>query len=105
MATDEGYNVTKAVTGCSLTLLFPKCIAEELGIRNGEILKFDVNGNRLIEKYKSPVTKQTSVIAHDKNRFELRNIKVAENRIGSLQRTRRLVTMCAGCNERNDNHN
>jgi hypothetical protein len=37
--------------------------------------------------------------------FELRNIKVAENRIGSLQRTRRLVTMCAGCNERNDNHN
>ena len=71
---------------CSLTLLFPKCIAEVLGIHNGEILKFDVNGNRLIvEKYHSPVTNQTSVMADDKNRFERRNTKVAENTIGSLQ--------------------
>jgi bifunctional DNA-binding transcriptional regulator/antitoxin component of YhaV-PrlF toxin-antitoxin module len=71
---------------CSFTLLFPKYIAEVLGIRNGDILKFDVNGDRLIvEKYHSPVTNQTSVMADDKNRFELRNTKVAENRIGSLR--------------------
>jgi bifunctional DNA-binding transcriptional regulator/antitoxin component of YhaV-PrlF toxin-antitoxin module len=49
----DRYNVTRAVTGsCSLTLLFPIRIAEELGIRNGETLKFYVNGDRLIvEKY------------------------------------------------------
>jgi bifunctional DNA-binding transcriptional regulator/antitoxin component of YhaV-PrlF toxin-antitoxin module len=44
-----GYNRTHAVTGnCSLTLLFPKCIAEVLGIRNGDTLRWNVDGKRLI---------------------------------------------------------
>jgi hypothetical protein len=63
-----GYNVTRAVTGrCSLTLLFPISIAEELGIRNGETLKFNVNGNRLIveKKYHNPVTGQTNGMEGD----------------------------------------
>jgi len=54
-----GYNRTHAVTGdCSLTLLFPKCIAEVLGIRNGETLRWKVDGNRLIieREYSGGVT-------------------------------------------------
>ena len=44
-----GYNRILAVTGdCSLTLLFPKCIAEVLGIRNGDSLRWNVDGKRLI---------------------------------------------------------
>jgi bifunctional DNA-binding transcriptional regulator/antitoxin component of YhaV-PrlF toxin-antitoxin module len=63
-----GYNVTRAVTGrCSLTLLFPISIAEELGIRNGETLQFNVSGDRLIveKKYPNPVTRQTIVVDRD----------------------------------------
>jgi len=44
-----GYNRILAVTGdCSLTLLFPKCIAEVLDIRNGDSLRWNVDGKRLI---------------------------------------------------------
>ncbi|MGC2570044.1 MAG: AbrB/MazE/SpoVT family DNA-binding domain-containing protein [Candidatus Nitrosopolaris sp.] len=44
-----GYDRILAVTGdCSLTLLFPKCIAEVLGIRNGDSLRWNVDGKRLI---------------------------------------------------------
>jgi bifunctional DNA-binding transcriptional regulator/antitoxin component of YhaV-PrlF toxin-antitoxin module len=66
---ENRYNVTRAVIGsCSLTLVLPICIAEELGIRNGEMLRCDVNGKRLIvekKKYPSSVTGQTTVTEGD----------------------------------------
>jgi bifunctional DNA-binding transcriptional regulator/antitoxin component of YhaV-PrlF toxin-antitoxin module len=43
----------QAIIGtCSLTLLLPKRIAEELGLQNGEFLECYVDGNRLIVERK-----------------------------------------------------
>ena len=55
----DGDSDLQAFIGtCSLTLLLPKRIAEELGLRNGEFLKCYVDGNRLIveKKYRSAST-------------------------------------------------
>ncbi len=107
------------------TLPLPKQFAVQLGIGKGDFLDCQIDGNRLIvkkaddctddvsvrsihrlivEKYHSPVTNQTSVMAEDKNRFEIRSMKVAKNRIGSLQ-CAEAGHHCACCNEWNNNHN
>lgn len=65
---EDRYEVTRAVIGsCSLTLVLPIRVAEELGIRNGEMLRCDVNGKRLIVEKKLPssVTEQTTVTEGD----------------------------------------
>lgn len=110
MSRNDRYNVIPAVGSCSLTLILPICIAGELAIHNGDILICEVIGHRLIvEKYRAPVTRQTPLRMEDdsadnKNRFEIRSIKVAKNRIGSLQ-CAEAGHHCACCNDWNNNHN
>ncbi len=46
-------HIAQVLTGFpSLTLILPICVAEELGVRNGEVLKCYVNHNRLIVEKK-----------------------------------------------------
>jgi antitoxin component of MazEF toxin-antitoxin module len=52
---------------CSLTLLLPKRIAEELGLQNGDYLKCYVEGNRLIveRSYRSALSGRTNGLEAD----------------------------------------
>jgi hypothetical protein len=61
-------NEVPALTGdSSLTFVFPKSVAVQLGVRNREFLKYRVDGNQLILEKKdcSALTGQTSVSEGD----------------------------------------
>ncbi|MGC2683450.1 MAG: hypothetical protein WA323_16440 [Candidatus Nitrosopolaris sp.] len=61
-------NEVQALTGdSSLTFVFPISVAIQLGVGNREVLKYRLDGDRLIveRKYRSPVTGQTTVMGVD----------------------------------------
>lgn len=63
----ESQNKVQAFVGDhSLTFVFAKSVAIQLGVGNREVFKYRVDGDRLIlEKYHNPVTRQTIVMDRD----------------------------------------